>query len=106
MWSRTGRLLLQIAGLPCEDPIQLSSPGSIELKPLCREAIRKQLLEEDPHGENLFTRIPKLGLPSIINDYLLYGVDISKKCEVPLKDQLKEFVSTLGPDDSSLACLP
>ena len=42
------------------------------LKHLCREAIRNHLLELDPHT-HLFSRIPRLELPSSINDYLLYN---------------------------------
>ena len=42
------------------------------LEHLCREAIRKHLLEMDPH-ENLFQRVPQLGLPSRLRDYLLYN---------------------------------
>ena len=48
------------------------------LKHLCREAIRKHLIDLDPH-ENLFNRIPKLGLPSLVNEYLLYDVSLDLK---------------------------
>ena len=44
----------------------------LELKHICREAIRKHLLELDPH-QHLFGRIPKLGLSSVLMNYLLYG---------------------------------
>ena len=47
----------------------------LELKHICREAIRKHLLELDPHS-NLFGRIPRLGLPEVLNQYLLYGVSL------------------------------
>ena len=42
----------------------------------CRETIRKHLLELDRHG-NLFCRIPKLGLPSSLADYLLYYISVA-----------------------------
>ena len=45
---------------------------------LCRQAIRKHLIELDPH-ENLFSRIPKLGLPAVPNKYLLYNVSLDNK---------------------------
>ena len=45
------------------------------LKHLCREAIRKHLLELDPHT-HLFGRVPRLGLPTLLNDYLLYGMSL------------------------------
>ena len=41
------------------------------LKHLCREAIRKHLLQMDPHG-NLFHRVPKLEIPLTLHNYLLY----------------------------------
>ena len=43
------------------------------LKHLCREAIRKHLLNLDPH-EHLFGRVPRLGLPKSLTEYLLYDV--------------------------------
>ena len=42
---------------------------------LCREAIREHLLQMS--NVNLFVRIPELGLPSQMVDYLLYGVSLS-----------------------------
>ena len=44
----------------------------LELKHICREAIRKHLLKLDPH-QHLFGRIPQLGLPSIVTEYLLFN---------------------------------
>ena len=48
---------------------------NLDLKHLCREAIRKHLIDLDPH-ENLFGRIPKLGLPSLLTEFMLYNCDI------------------------------
>ena len=50
------------------------------LKHLCREAIRKHLLKLDPHI-HLFGRVPRLGLPQSLTDYLLYNctLDIPSK---------------------------
>ena len=45
---------------------------NLQLKHICREAIRKHLLELDLH-QHLFGRIPKLGLPCTMNKYLLYN---------------------------------
>ena len=45
---------------------------NLDLKHLCREAIRKHLIDVNPY-ENLFGRIPQLGLPSIVTNYLLYN---------------------------------
>ena len=47
------------------------------LKNLCRETIRKHLLNLDPH-ENLFHRIPRLEgiLPILLIEYLLYDMSL------------------------------
>ena len=45
------------------------------LRETCREAIRKHLLNINLHL-NLFMRIPKLGLPARLADYLLYDEDL------------------------------
>ena len=45
------------------------------LKHLCREAIREHLLELD-ENINLFQKIPKLGLPSLLVKYLLYNMSL------------------------------
>ena len=45
------------------------------LKHLCRGKIRQVLIDKDPH-ENLFVRIPCLCLPSLVNEYLLYGMNL------------------------------
>ena len=45
----------------------------LELKHICREAIRKHLLKLDPHT-HLFGRVPRLGLPSLLTEYLLYNM--------------------------------
>ena len=42
------------------------------LKDICRRKIREHLLELDPHT-HLFSRVPKIGLPSLLTSYLLYG---------------------------------
>ena len=49
----------------------LNVGGQMNLRHLCREAIRKHLLEMDPH-ENLFRRVPRLGLPAALQSFLLY----------------------------------
>ena len=59
------------------------------LKQICREAIRKHLLDLDPHS-NLFCRIPRLGLPQLLNQYLLYGESL---------DDGKEEEEDFGCDD-------
>ena len=51
------------------------SESEVCLKHLCRGAIRKHLLELDPSG-NLFVRVPRLGLPAVLCDYLLYNLSL------------------------------
>ena len=45
------------------------------LKDLCREEIRHYLLNSNPH-ENLFCRVPRLGLPSLLTRYILYNMSL------------------------------
>ena len=58
-----------------EDVLQLKELR-IQLKHICREAVRKHLLNLDPH-QHLFGRIPHLGLPEIITQYLLYDQSLT-----------------------------
>ena len=48
----------------CKEP-----DNAIFLKNICRQAIREHLLHLDQH-ENLFVRVPHLGLPSSLNSFL------------------------------------
>ena len=48
-------------------------PSEPNLMHLCRKTIRKHLLKLDPHT-HLFSRVPQLGLPTLLNNYLLYDV--------------------------------
>ena len=50
----------------------------LQLKHICREAIRKHLLKLDSHS-NLFSRIPELGLPSILTEYLLCNQSLDEE---------------------------
>ena len=48
---------------------------TLTLKDMCREAIRKHLLDINQHL-NLFMRIPQLGLPTRLAQYLLFEEDL------------------------------
>ena len=48
------------------------------LKHLCREAIRKHLILLDPHT-HLFDKVPRLGLPAALQEYLLYGMSLDDR---------------------------
>ena len=63
----------------------------LQLKHICREAIRKHLLELDPH-QRLFGRIPKLELSELLNRYLLFNETLDDD-ESPDDDQ------SLGDDE-------
>ena len=56
--------------VPTEEELQCS------LKQISRKIIRMHLLDINPH-ENLFVRVPKLHLPSLLERYLLYGFTAS-----------------------------
>ena len=47
----------------------------LRLKHICREVIRKHLLQMSPH-EHLFARIPRLPLPPALKSYLLFNVSL------------------------------
>ena len=53
------------------------TPEEIRLNHLCRETIRKHLLNLN-QNENMFVRVPKLGLPAILTDYLLFNQKLQK----------------------------
>ena len=53
--------------------MDVSKPDLV-LMDLTRVAIRKYLREASP--VNLFVRVPHLGLPSLLADYLLYGITL------------------------------
>ena len=48
----------------------------LSLKHLCRETIRNRLVDVDPH-EHLFGRVPGLGLPTSLAQYLLFDVNLN-----------------------------
>ena len=56
------------------------SGRQLSLKDLCRMSIRDHLLHLDRHS-NLFIRVPKLGLPSLLARYLLYDITLDT-CEM------------------------
>ena len=77
-WNK-GLLMLAAAGEKInKDVVPLPEYQKSESVPslmhLCREAVRNHLLELDTHT-HLFGRVPKLGLPSLITDYLIYNVE-------------------------------
>ena len=53
------------------------TPEEIRLNHLCRGAIRNHLLNLNMN-ENLFIRVPKLGLPAFLTDHLLFNQKLQK----------------------------
>ena len=70
--------LLEAAGEGINDK-ETESDTTGTLKHLCREKIRKHLLGISP--VNLFCRIPLLGLPSLLNRYILYDMSLDQEYE-------------------------
>ena len=66
-----------------EDPlaalsqVQDAPNWKLYLRSQCREVIRRQMTRVNPH-ENLFVRIPRLGLPEVLEKYLLYDVSFDR----------------------------
>ena len=78
-WGYHSAELLYAAGETLENVSEHTIPdcfkfedSKFQLKHICREAIRKHLLDLDPH-QHLLGRIPKLGLPNVLNRYLLFN---------------------------------
>ena len=53
----------------------------------CRETIRKQLLQMSP--VNLFVQVPQLGLPTLLQDYLLLNVSLDDDGDADTDDDVK-----------------
>ena len=71
------------------------SESELCLKHLCRNTIRKHLLELDSNG-NLFVKVKKLVLPAVLGHYLLYNLSMDGDDDYCYRDY--EFIiSTPGP---------
>ena len=55
--------------------------GAVNLKYLCREAIRDHLIRIAPLL-NLFWRAPPLGLPSLLTSYIVYNISLDDSCVI------------------------
>ena len=54
--------------------LRKAKPRKLCLMAKCREVIRRHLLRNST--VNLFVRVPQIGLPSLLTDYLLYNVSL------------------------------
>ena len=59
--------------------------AKLDLQDQCRQAIRDYLLDLDPHS-HLFDRVQRLGLPKLLQRYLVYNVNIYDDCEATAAD--------------------
>ena len=57
--------------------ISYSENHQICLKSLCREKIRKCLLNVN-RSQHLFYRVPKLGLSAALNQFMLFGISLDE----------------------------
>ena len=57
----------------------MNSQDKLSLKHLSREAVRKQMIRAHRH-HNLFCAVPKLGIPSMLESYLVYDVSLDAEC--------------------------
>ena len=96
--DRTMVLLLYAAGETLDsipvDRIHLLNylqEREISLKNICRYVIRKHLLDLDPHT-HLFGRVPRLGLPRSLSDYLLYGQSLRSDSSSDVKDTVTDII--------------
>ena len=73
--SKKISMLLFTAGITDVTTVDLEeTESSFTLKSLCRDSVRKYLLESTPI--NLFISVPQLELPVVIIEYLLYDVSL------------------------------
>ena len=58
--------------------LPFENTNNFVLAELCRTKIRKHLLQLDKHT-NLIVRIPQLGLPTSLTEYLLHDIAIDER---------------------------
>ena len=71
----------------------------IHLKSFCRRIIRQHLLETDLHV-NLFERVPRLGLPTNLQKYLLFETTLNLT-DGPFDKFTNEEFQLLGPEQKA-----
>ena len=64
--------------------LPFENTNNFVLAELCRTKIRKYLLDLDQHT-NLIFRIPQLGLPTSLTEYLLYDISLDGRIiDIPI----------------------
>ena len=86
-------------------PDYLPYSSDINLRRLCRKTIRKHLLELDRHT-HLFGRVPKLGLPKLLQSYLLYYQTLdSESTDSDDGSNVDDFDDDTVSDDDNTVCV-
>ena len=73
--------------LVCSVPVPrylLEHEGDICLMQMCRKVIRQYIIAINPN-QHLFHRVPQIGLPTMLSDYLLYDLSIDDEDYDPEK---------------------
>ena len=83
--------------LNLRDYMKQEGQDKLSLKHLSREAVRKQMIRAHRH-HNLFHAVPKLGIPSSLEAYLVYDVSLDAEC--CKKDDFVKFLEEPVESDS------
>ena len=81
-------------------PKYLRPPTEMNLKNLCRNRIRRYLLDIDPH-ENLLLRVSRLEIPVTLHGFLLYNQTLEHDEKY---DDYDYDIARLTIDDSCSSC--
>ena len=115
--EKTGNADVEAWSEHAGDLVEVGIKDQLNLKYLCRKAIRDHLLNVSP--VNLFCRIPQLKLPSLVTEYLLYNmsldvnydsdedsiddsdaaVNVDETSHVDEKEATDDYVSRMNDDD-------
>ena len=117
--EKTGNADVEAWSEDAGDLVEVGIKDHLNLKHLCRKAIRDHLLDVSP--VNLFCRIPQLKLPSLVNEYLLYNMsldvnyesdedsiddsdvadNVDETSDVDEKEITDDYVSRMNEDDDN-----
>ena len=73
------RTFEEVKELILKNYMKQEGQDKLSLKHLSREAVRKQMIRTHRH-DNLFQAIPRLGIPSMLELYLVYDVSLDAEC--------------------------
>ena len=70
------------------------SPVVLSLKETCRREIRKHLIDINPQS-HMFGRVPRLGLPTLLQSYLLYDQTLELEEETEMDKEYNELTEQM-----------